>query len=440
MVYNTKPMGEVCRCANPLFLSFVAAMGGFLFGYDTAVINGGEQQIQSAWGLSAFVHGLVMSSALWGTVIGALCGGRVCDRIGRKRTLFGVGMLYLVSAVWSAFALGPWDLMVARFIGGIGVGASSIAAPVYIAEISPAESRGKLGGLFQFNIVLGMVVSQFVNWGIGAAAAKGLAPAGLTWRVMLGAEAIPALVFTLMTPFLEESPRWLAMKESAVAGRPPYHDSAAMAEGRACRPATAMFFSRANLRPIMLVFCLAMFNQLSGINAMMYFAKRVFEMAGFTPQVALGTAAAMSVVLGLGTFAGLFLIDRLGRRSLLIIGSIGCIAAHFATAAAFVFDLGLLAALCIFPFIVFFALGQGMVIWVFISEIFPQRFRAQGQSFGSFTHWTFCAALTFVFPSMAAAWAPAAIFAFFGTCLVAHLVWAIFIPETKGKTLEEISL
>ena len=411
------------------FLAFAAAMGGFLFGYDTAVINGGEQQIQSVWSLSSFVHGLVMSSALWGTVLGAMGGGKVCDWIGRKPTLFWVGVLYLVSAVWSAIAFGPTDLMVARFIGGLGVGASSIAAPVYIAEISPAESRGRLGGLFQFNIVLGMVVSQFVNWGIGAAAAKGLASADVTWRVMLGAEALPALVFTLMTPFLEESPRWLAMREQGTGNRE-------QGTGKG-----VSFFSRANLRPIMLVFCLAMFNQLSGINAMMYFAKRVFEMAGFTPQVALGTAAAMSVVLGLGTFAGLFLIDRLGRRSLLIIGSIGCIAAHFATAAAFVFDLGLLAALCIFPFIVFFALGQGVVIWVFISEIFPQRFRAQGQSFGSFTHWTFCAALTFVFPAMAATWAPAAIFAFFGTCLVAHLVWAIFIcPETKGKALEEINL
>ena len=181
-----------------------------------------------------------------------------------------------------------------------------------------------------------------------------------------------------------------------------------------------------------------MFNQLSGINAMMYFAKRVFEMAGFTPQVALGTAAGMSVVLGLGTFAGLFLIDRLGRRTLLIIGSIGCIAAHFAAASAFVFDLGLVAAICIFQFIVFFAVGQGVVIWVFISEIFPQRFRAQGQSWGSFTHWSFCAALTFVFPAMAASWAPASIFTFFGVCLCIHLLWAIFIcPETKGKKLEE---
>ena len=406
------------------FLAFAAAMGGFLFGYDTAVINGGEQQIQTVWSLSSFVHGLVMSSALWGTVIGAMGGGKVCDWIGRKPTLFWVGVLYLLSAVWSAIAFGPTDLMVARFIGGLGVGASSIAAPVYIAEISPAESRGRLGGLFQFNIVLGMVVSQFVNWALGGIGDN-------AWRWMLGAEAVPAFVFTIMTLFLTESPRWLSALNSQLTT----HNS---------QPTTLnpqSFFSRANLRPIILAFFLAMFNQLSGINAMMYFAKRVFEMAGLSPQAALGTAAAMSVVLGLGTFVGLFLIDRLGRRTLLIIGSIGCIAAHFATAAAFVFDLGILAALCIFPFIVFFALGQGVVIWVFISEIFPQRFRAQGQSFGSFTHWTFCALLTFVFPAMAAAWAPAAIFAFFGTCLVAHLFWAIFVcPETKGKALEEINL
>ena len=406
-----------------LFLAMAAAMGGFLFGYDTAVINGGEQQIQSVWGLLSFVHGLVMSSALWGTVIGAAFGGKVCDRIGRKPTLFWVGVLYFVSAIWSAFAIGPWDLIVARFIGGLGVGASSIAAPVYIAEISPADRRGRLGGLFQFNIVLGMVVSQFVNWGIGSA---GLGD--VTWRAMLGAEAVPALAFTLITPFLTESPRWLAMTGG----------SASVPDMDRTAPVSP-FFSRQNLRLIILVFCLAMFNQLSGINAMMYFAKRVFEMAGFTPQAALGTAAGMSVVLGLGTFAGLFLIDRLGRRTLLIIGSIGCIAAHFTTTAAFVFDFGMLAAICIFQFIVFFAMGQGVVIWVFISEIFPQRFRAQGQSFGSFTHWSFCAALTFVFPAMAAAWAPAAIFAFFGVCLCAHLLWAIFIcPETKGRALEEM--
>ncbi|MBQ2628425.1 MAG: sugar porter family MFS transporter [Kiritimatiellae bacterium] len=430
------------KSRSVLFLSLAAAMGGFLFGYDTAVINGGEQQIQSVWNLSSFVHGLVMSSALWGTVIGAMCGGKGCDRIGRKPTLFWVGVLYSVSAIWSAIAFGPSDLMVARFIGGLGVGASSIAAPVYIAEISPAECRGKLGGLFQFNIVLGMVVSQFVNWALGGIGEN-------AWRWMLGAEAVPALVFTLMTLWLSESPRYLAMRGHEVGdnswswrkdGSVPFSNSNSELQ---LNPSTSdsNFFSRGNMRPILLAFFLAMFNQLSGINAMMYFAKRVFEMAGLSPQAALGTAAAMSVVLGLGTFVGLFLIDRLGRRTLLIVGSIGCFAAHFATAAAFVFDLGLLAALCIFPFIVFFALGQGVVIWGCFSEIFPQRFRAEGQSFGSFTHWTFCALLTFVFPAMAATWAPAAIFAFFGTCLVAHLFWAIFIcPETKGKALEDINL
>ena len=204
---------------------------------------------------------------------------------------------------------------------------------------------------------------------------------------------------------------------------------------------TPRFFSRVNLRPILLAFAVAAFNQLSGINAMMYFAKRVFEMAGMSASAALGTAAGLSIVLGLGTFAGLFLIDRLGRRTLLITGSIGCIVAHFATAAAFLCNLGLLAAACIFLFIVFFAMGQGVVIWVFISEIFPQRFRAQGQSWGSFTHWTFCAVLTFVFPLMAVRWAPWMIFALFGCCLVVHWLWAVFVcPETKGRSLEEMRI
>ena len=404
------------------FLAIAAAMGGFLFGYDTAVINGGEQQIQRLWNLSAVAHGWLMSAALWGTVVGALTGGRICDRIGRKKSLLGVGIGFLVGSVWSALAHSPVEMMIARLVGGFAVGVSSIAAPVYIAEIAPAEKRGQLGGLFQFNIVLGMVVSQFVNWWIGSA---GLGD--VTWRWMLGAMAVPSLLFTVLCPFLTESPRWLEMKAGG----------SSLTSGQ---ETASPFFSRTNLRPIMLAFCVAMFNQLSGINAMMYFAKRVFELAGFSPSLALGCAAAMSVVLGAGTFAGLFLIDRVGRRTLLIVGSVGCIGAHFATAAAFLLNWGLMAALCIFPFIVFFAIGQGVVIWVFISEIFPQRFRAQGQSFGAGTHWTFCAILTFVFPIMAVRFAPWAIFVFFGLCLVAHLVWAVFVcPETKGKTLEELA-
>ena len=407
-----------------LFLAIAAAMGGFLFGYDTAVINGGEQQIQRLWNLSAFAHGSLMSAALWGTVAGALLGGKICDRFGRKRSLFGVGIGFLVGALWSAFAHSPVELSVARLIGGFAVGVSSIAAPVYIAEISPAERRGQLGGLFQFNIVLGMVVSQFVNWWIGSASA-GFGDSA--WRWMLGVMAVPSLVFTGFALFLTESPRWQASQTSQTPQTSQTSQTSRTSQA---------FFSRANAKPILLAFAVAAFNQLDGINGMLYFAKRVFEMAGLSPQVALGMAAAMSVVLGVGTFFGLCLIDRLGRRMLLIVGSIGCILAHFLTAAAFVFDWGLLAAICIFPFILFFAMSQGVVIWVLISEIFPQRFRARGQSLGSFTHWFFCAVLTFVFPLMAAKWLPQWIFAFFGVCCVAQLVWATFVcPETKGREL-----
>ena len=320
------------------FLSIAAARGGFLFGYDTAVINGGEQQIQSVWSLSSVAHGWVMSAALWGTVLGAMTGGRVCDRFGRKPTLFGVGVLYLLSAVWSAFAGGPYSLMLARFVGGVGVGVSSIAAPVYISEISPAASRGRLCALFQFNIVIGMVVSQVANWLIGSA---GLGDA--TWRWMLGAEAVPALAFTLVCPFLVESPRYLAMRgaDAADADRP-----------------REPFFCRANLRPISLAFCVAMFNQLSGICAVLYFARRVFQLAGCSSDTALAMTAWLTVLLGLGTFAGLFLIDRIGRRQMLIWGGAGYIVSLFGCAASFVLGWNVLAAACIFLFIFSHAVGQ----------------------------------------------------------------------------------
>jgi MFS family permease len=404
-----------------LFLSIAAAMGGFLFGYDTAVINGGEQQIQSLWNLSSLMHGLVMSAALWGTVIGAFAGGKVCDRFGRKPTLLFVGILYFLSAVWSAIATDPYSLMIARFIGGLGVGISSIAAPVYISEISPAESRGRLCALFQFNIVIGMVVSQIVNWFIGCAELG-----DNTWRWMLGAEALPALAFTLICPFLIESPRYLTMRSGAAA------DVCSSDE---------KFFCRSNLRPILLAFFVALFNQLSGICAVLYFARRVFQLAGCTPETALAVTAWLTVLLGLGTFAGLFLIDRIGRRQMLILGGIGYLVSLFGCAAAFILGWNVIAAACIFLFIFSHAVGQGTVIWVFISEVFPQKFRAQGQSFGSFTHWMVCATLTFVFPLMTARMPTWSIFALFGLFMIFHMFWAIFIvPETKGKALEEINL
>ena len=413
-------MNDKLKGAKLWFLSLAAAMGGFLFGYDTAVINGGEQQIQSVWSLSSVMHGWVMSAALWGTVIGAMSGGKVCDRFGRKPTLFGVGVLYLLSAVWSALACGPHSLMLARFIGGVGVGVSSIAAPVYISEISPAESRGRFCALFQFNIVIGMVVSQIVNWLIGSA---GLDDA--TWRWMLGAEALPALAFTVLCPFLVESPRYLEMRGTRIGEQ-------MVGNG---------FFCRANLRPISLAFCVAMFNQLSGICAVLYFARRVFQLAGCTSETALAVTAWLTALLGLGTFVGLFLIDCIGRRQMLIWGGIGYLVSLFGCAVAFVLGWNVVAAACIFLFIFSHAVGQGTVIWVFISEVFPQKFRAQGQSFGSFMHWMFCATLTFVFPLMTAKMPTWSIFALFGTFMVFHIIWAVFVvPETKGKSLEEINL
>jgi len=397
-------------------------MGGFLFGYDTAVINGGEQQIQSAWSLSSVMHGWVMSSALWGTVLGAMSGGKVCDRLGRKPTLLCAGVLYFVSAVWSALAGGPYALMLARFIGGLGVGVSSIAAPVYISEISPAESRGLLCGLFQFNIVLGMVLSQVINWAIGTA---GLGET--TWRWMLGAEAVPALAFTVLCPFLVESPRWQATRASA----------ASRGDGAEASP---RFFARANFRPILLAFAVAAFNQLSGVNAVLYFARRIFQLAGCSAETALSVTAWMTVLLAAATFVGLFLIDRIGRRQMLVLGGTGYVVSLFLCALSFVMGWNLLAAACIFLFVFSHAVGQGTVIWVFISEIFPQEFRAQGQGLGCFTHWTFCAALTFVFPLMAAKMPTWSIFALFGVFMVAHLLWALFlVPETKGRELEDIN-
>lgn len=401
------------------FLSIVAAMGGFLFGYDTAVINGAEQQIQSNWGLSGLVHGWVMSAALWGTVAGALFGGKVADRYGRKPTLFGVGVLYLVSAVWSAFAGSPYSLMVARFVGGLGVGCSSIAAPVYIAEISPAEKRGRMTALFQFNVIFGMCISQFVNWMLGGFGVH-------AWRWMLGAEAVPALVFVALCPFLTESPRWLSERNASVG---------------ASTSSALRFFSRANLKPVLLAFAVAFFNQLSGINAVLYFARRIFEMAGCSSSDALAVTAGMGVVNAISTLAGVLLIDRLGRRTLLVLGGVGYVVSLFACAAAFMLECGGLAAAMVFLFVISHMLGQGTVIWVLIAEVFPQQFRAQGQALGSFTHWFFAAVVSLTFPMAVGAVPPWAIFGFFGMMMVLHLLWAIFlVPETKGRRLEDIKL
>lgn len=432
-----------------LALSLVAALGGFLFGFDTIVINGAEQTIQKLWSLSAGMHGLVISAALWGTVLGSLVGGYFTERYGRRNTLFSVGILYFVSALWSGLATDPYTLMIARFIGGVGVGISTIAAPLYISEIAPAKSRGKLTALFQFNIVFGVSVAVFSNQ-LLARLGEG------AWRWMLGVEAFPALLFTALCLLLVESPRWLivhkgdfaagldvfrtinpAMADSEVRQLADDVERSRWEEGQQAAP----FFTRHLWKPIMLAVLVAFFNQLSGVNAIWYFAKRIFMMAGLSDVVALQQVSWLGVVNFIATFAGLWLIDRIGRRTLLLLGGVGYIASLAVCSWSFYTGHAALAPLCIFVFVVAHAVGQGTVIWVFISEIFPNLHRAAGQALGSFTHWIFAALLTLFFPKMAELLEPGTIFAFFGGMMVLHLLWVIFlVPETKGRRLEEKNL
>jgi MFS family permease len=483
-----------------------------------------------------------MSMALWGTVLGSLVGGWPTDRFGRKTTLLWIGILYLVSAIWSALATDVYSFMIARFIGGVGVGISTVAAPLYISEISPASRRGRLAGMFQFNIVFGILIAFASNAllsGIGENA----------WRWMLGIEAIPALIFALMCLGLPESPRWLISRrgdeteasrvirlanpelsetgvDALVAQIRHSSDSSQSPQDSA---SSAAFWTRRLRVPIMLAFLVAFFNQLSGINAILYFAPRIFEMTGLGQQAAMMQSVGIGVINLLFTFVGLYLIDRLGRRTLLYIGSVGYIASlglcawvffvyapQFGVANAAIAvkgaigtleqaeamptpkseDLakfeanveraklsfvsatqapgyeagvvvipdgasrrdvvamadaamtrasdasgvgGTMVMLCIFAFIAAHAVGQGAVIWVLISEIFPNRHRAAGQSLGSFTHWIFAALLTTVFPWFIGNFAPSIVFGFFCLMMVLQLIWvATMVPETKGVPLEEM--
>jgi MFS transporter, SP family, arabinose:H+ symporter len=432
-----------------LFLwALTSALAGFLFGFDTVVISGAEQKIQSVWGLSAFLHGLAMSSALWGTVLGSLIGGWPTEKLGRRLTLLWIGVLYVLSGIGSGLAPDSLTFMIARFIGGIGIGAATVASPLYISEISPPERRGHLAGLFQFNIVFGILVGFASNFLL----AKYLDP-NIAWRWMLGISAFPAFVYTLMCFSLPESPRWLIShagrrKEGMDAFRVinPGFSEAQITElansvenSMGDRTKTAKLFTWRLRVPIMLAFLIAFFNQLSGINAILYFAPRIFEWTGLGQQAALLQSVGIGVTNLIFTYVGLWLIDRLGRRTLLYIGSFGYIASLGLCSWAFHTKTFAIVPFCIFAFIAAHAIGQGTVIWVLISEIFPNRNRAAGQALGSFTHWFFCASLTFVFPVMAASVSPAAIFGFFCFMMVLQLVWVkTMVPETKGVPLEEM--
>jgi MFS transporter, SP family, arabinose:H+ symporter len=432
--------------ARIFFWSLTSALAGFLFGFDTVVISGAEKTIQSLWGLSAGVHGIAMASALYGTVIGSLMGGWPADRFGRKATLLWIGILYLVGAVGSGLAPNVGIFILARVIGGLGIGISTVVAPMYISEIAPAKYRGRLAGMFQFNIVFGILIAFASNYmlaGIGENA----------WRWMLGVAAFPSLIYAAGCLALPESPRWLlSRKGDRVAGlavlqriEPEASKEKIEAEadeilaGISRQSASGNFWTVRLRKPILLAILIAFFNQLSGINAILYFAPRIFELTG------LGAKAALLQSIGIGltnlvfTFVGLWLIDRLGRRTLLYIGSFGYIASLGMVAWGFFTQHYSIVPVCIFAFIAAHAIGQGAVIWVFISEIFPNRHRAEGQTLGCFTHWIFAALLTTFFPKMVSAFPPGYVFAFFAGMMVLQLIWVkTMVPETKGVSLEEI--
>jgi MFS transporter, SP family, arabinose:H+ symporter len=428
------------------FWSLTSALAGFLFGFDTVVISGAEQKIQALWGLSAGVHGVAIASALYGTVVGSLLGGIPTDRLGRKPTLLVIGLLYLISAVWSGLTTDVYSFIIARTIGGLGIGISTVAAPLYISEIAPPKHRGRLAGMFQFNIVFGIVIAFLSNAllsGIGENA----------WRWMLGVAAFPSLLYTLFCLYLPESPRWLlTRKGDRKAGiailrliQPNASESDVNAEAdeiisAASQQTSAGHFWSHSLRlPILIAFLVAFFNQLSGINAILYFAPRIFEMTGLGEKAALLQSVGIGVTNLIFTFVGLALIDKLGRRTLLYIGSFGYIASLGLVSWAFFTAHYSIVPVCIFAFIAAHAVGQGTVIWVLISEIFPNRHRAKGQTLGSFTHWVFAALLTTFFPKMVTAFAPGYVFLFFCSMMVLQLIWVkTMVVETKGVPLEQV--
>ncbi len=428
-----------------LLSAIVASLAGFLFGFDTIVISGADQPIQRLWETSDLFHGtFIMSMALWGTVIGALFGGIPCDRFGRRKTLFWIGILYLLSALGSGLAPDPYIFSFSRFIGGLGVGASSVAAPIYISEITPANNRGKLVAAYQFNIVFGILIAYISNYLIGTSFGEN------AWRWMLGIEALPAAIYSLLVIGVPESPRWLALKKNdettarklleQLNPRENIERLLQEIKNSAATASKAKFFSGKYNYPILLAFLLAFFNQLSGINFVLYYAPRIFEQAGIAATEVLGASVPLGVVNLIFTLIGMYLIDRAGRKKLMYYGSFGYILSLAGVSWAFFTGAeGGIVVAFVSAFIASHAVGQGAVIWVFISEIFPNTVRDYGMSLGSGTHWIFAALITLVTPSVLSAFSGGQIFAFFSGMMVLQLlfVWKL-MPETKNRSLEEL--
>jgi sugar porter (SP) family MFS transporter len=420
--------------------SITVGLGGLLFGLDVAVISGAEQAIQQLWSLSDWMHGTAIAMALYGTAFGAALGNIPANAIGRKKTLIWIGVLFFITSLGAALATDVYVFMAFRFVSGLSIGASSVVAPVYISEIAPPKYRGRMVISFQLNVVAGILVAYFSNYmlqGIGGSN---------DWRWMLGVVAIPSLVFSVLMLFTPETPRWLILYKKDEAGARKVlaltgdvSDAVINAIKNSATSVKEPLFTRKFLKPLTLAFLIAFFNQLSGINAIIYFAPKVFEMAGIGRSGALLSTVGIGVVNLIFTISGWYLIDRFGRRTLMFIGSFGYILSLSLIAISFNSSDHSMIVYYVFLFIAAHAIGQGAVIWVFLSELFPNSVRASGTSFGCLTHWVFAALVAQVFPYFARNVPGAWIFGFFAFMMVLQLlyVWKM-MPETKGIALEDM--
>jgi MFS transporter, SP family, arabinose:H+ symporter len=422
-----------------------AALGGLLFGFDTAVIAGVTGDVTRVFGLTPASLGVTVASALWGTILGALFGGIPGDRWGRRGALQGLALLYVISALGCSLAWGWWPLLIFRIIGGLAIGGSSVLGPMYIAEIAPARSRGRMVGLFQFNVVFGILVAYLSNYLVG------LAGLGADeWRWKLGVAAAPAILFFLMLFSIPQSPRWLAGRGQVEEARTVLRqigeqdvDGELNAIVGGIRQEelehSQKLFSRQHRLPVFLAISIGVFNQLSGINAILYYLNDIFLKGGFSKVSSDLQAVAIGFTNILFTMLAMSVIDKAGRRTLLLTGSLGTAACL--AGVAWIFHAGAHESWLIWlliGFIAFFAFSQGAVIWVYLSEVFPTLVRAKGQSLGSFSHWAMNAIISGVFPVVAAKYV-AAPFAFFAVMmLIQFLVVFFWYPETKGASLEEL--
>jgi sugar porter (SP) family MFS transporter len=452
--------------------SLVAALGGLLFGFDTAVISGAEQALRDVFsedyiqlanllgfGSGGFWHGFTCATAIIGTIIGAIIVGKPADKYGRRKMLFIIGLMYFVSAVGSGLAWSWISFSMFRVLGGLAVGGASVVAPMYIAELSPASTRGRFVAITQFNVIFGILLAYVSNYIVGSCE-LGV----IEWRWMFGIEAFPALAFFFLLFSTPRSPRWLLTKgiedeARGVLNRVGTDHDSVDDEINEIKASLDMdhhslnepFFCKKYSKPIMLAVTIAAFNQLSGINAVLYYAPRIFKMAGFSEGLLTSTAVGLSMLIF--TMLALVVIDHFGRRNLMIVGSIGYIISLGAIAWAFyaygadfkafvengtpVPGIGSKVVLWgIIAFVAAHGFGQGAVIWVYISEVFPNRVRARGQALGSFTHWFMAAVISWSFPIFAEI-NVGHIFVFYAVCMVLQLLWSLFLmPETKNISLE----